>query len=705
MGRFISLLIVFLSVTGLLALAWMPESASVALDVSLVCFVGLLALLPLPGKLLRLFFVSLCAWVVLRYLGWRLQSLPLDNSLVEAVVAVCLLLAEMYGIAMLLLGLFVNAAPLDRKPAPLPQDKALWPTVDIYIPTYSEPISVVAPTLMAAVEVDYPRDKFRVYVLDDGHPRSINPATPKETALELAERTVQLQQLCERHGATWLGRDKNEHAKSGNMNAAMLQTQGELILVLDADHVPTKDILVNTAGFFTDPKLAFVQTPHFFLNADPVEKNLGLFNKMPGENDMFYRAVQKGLDFWNTSFFCGSAAVLRRKAIEDVGGFSIESITEDASTSVKMHQKGWGSAYLGIPMVAGLQPETFAGFTAQRLRWAMGMMQILIKQNPLLIRGLTLAQRFAYLSVIMFWLFPFARTMFFIAPFFSLFFNMTIYPIGGEYFLAYTAPYLLAVLLSFEKMFGRVRRILVSELYETLQAFYTLPALISTAMSPNKPTFKVTPKGEHLDREFISEFNKPFLAVYGATLAGLLWGGWLLLSEPQTRGILVLSLVWMCMNFILLSGALGVLMERVQRRARPRIALQEPVVLFGEFGHKEATILSMTETSAFIRCKEKVRLTEFSFVFDNLVFPSKIIESRQLELPAGDHVVRFSLPTAQHERKAVTIGYGSSDRWMHLWRSREASRNVPLSAIGVAIRALKGSFRLLRFSLRGSGLR
>src|SRR5690606_12802450 len=145
---------------------------------------------------------------------------------------------------------------------------------------------------------------FTVYVLDDGYPRSKNPATDPRTARELAERSRELQALCKRHGAKWLTREKNEHATSGNMNRAMKWTTGEFILILAADHVPTRNILKNTVGFMMrDSKLAFVQTPHFFLNSDPVEKNLTMTGRMPAEPDMFYRVVQKGLDLWNTAMF------------------------------------------------------------------------------------------------------------------------------------------------------------------------------------------------------------------------------------------------------------------------------------------------------------------------------------------------------------------------------------------------------------------
>lgn len=670
---------------ALFGLAFIPTGMSLAQDIAVACIVAVLVLGLLPGRTSRLFFVSLCAWVVVRYIAWRFSSLPLDNGLASSMGAIALLLAELYGVSMLLLGLFVNAWPLERRAPRLPKNKAEWPTVDVYIPTYSEPVSVVASTVMAALEIDYPKDKFTVYVLDDGHPRSKNPATDPRTARELAERSRELQALCERHGAKWLTREKNEHAKSGNMNTAMKSTTGEFILILDADHVPTRNILKNTVGFMVrDSKLAFVQTPHFFLNSDPVEKNLTMTGRMPAESDMFYRVVQKGLDLWNTAMFCGSAALLRRTAIVDVGGFSTESITEDASTSLKMHQRGWRSAYFGMPMVAGLQPETFASFTVQRLRWAMGMMQILIFQNPLLVRGLSVAQRLAYMSVTLFWLFPFARVVFFIAPLLSLFLNLTIYPLGLEYFFAYTLPYLAAVVMSTERMFGRVRRFLTSELYETLQAFYAVPALLTTMLRPRKPSFKVTPKGEVLDREYISELHKPLYVFYAITATGLAWGIMRMVLEPASRVPLTLSVVWVCFNLVLLSGAMGVLLEKPQRRSRPRAEVNEVVTLVGDFGEREAMLVDINETSALIQTFDGERLTDFSVRMGKHLIPARPITGRGARQGVGDHVIQFELTNPAHERAVVQMAYGDSKHWQKVWADRESRINLILSGLGVA---------------------
>src|SRR5690606_18200646 len=137
-------------------------------------------------------------------------------------------------------------------------------------------------------------------------------------------------------GVNYLTRLANKNAKSGNLNAALQHTEGDLVAIFDADHAPTKDFLQHTVGYFIkNPKLFLVQTPHFFINPDPLERSLNTFDRMPSENEMFYGIVQRGLDRWGASFFCGSAALLRRSALEQVGGFSGRTIVEDCETALR----------------------------------------------------------------------------------------------------------------------------------------------------------------------------------------------------------------------------------------------------------------------------------------------------------------------------------------------------------------------------------
>jgi cellulose synthase (UDP-forming) len=666
---------ILLSCALLLALAILSACAPSATGFGMGAFVTIIGLSLLPGANGRLLFLGACAVVVLRYLAWRFTALTLDYGVPSAVISVVVYGAELYTGAILLLGFFVNAEPLEREVLPLPIDRDTWPTVDVFIPTYSEPLSVVSPTVLGALEMRYPSSKLRVCVLDDGAPRAVRLRGTPEGA-ELERRTAELKSLCDRHGATYLTRAENVHAKSGNLNSAMRNTSGDLVLILDADHVPSADFLENTVGFFlADKRLALVQTPHFFINADPVEKNLNLFNKMPAENDLFYRVIQKGLDLWNTSFFCGSAAILRRAALNEIGGFSCQSITEDAATTVSLHQSGWNSVYFGKPMIAGLQPETFSGFLIQRLRWATGMTQIFLKQNPIFSRGLSTGQRLGYLSTQLFWLFPFARVVFFLAPVLSAVFRLQIYPSGVGSFLGFTLPYLAASFISSERNFGKMRRILMSEVYETLQAFYALPALVSTILRPSAPTFKVTPKGEKLSEEFISEFRLPFYCFLGLTLLGLGWAAVRFVSEPDTRIPLGVVMGWLSYNALLLMGAFGTLLEKPQRRSRPRVELSQPVTLATSSGPVGATVLDANELGVLLRPDSDIANDRFSIQWNGQSIPTRIVKRNGQG--AGLRLAALYAPqTPEHERAAVSLAFGNSDVWQKMWEGREASPNV-----------------------------
>jgi len=119
---------------------------------------------------------------------------------------------------------------------------------------------------------------------------------------------------------------------------------------------------------------------------------------MPSENEMFYSITQRGLDKWDASFFCGSAALLRRSALAEAGGFSGVTITEDCETAFELHARGWHSVFVDKPLIAGLQPETFASFVGQRVRWCQGMLQILMLKNPLFKKGLKPIQKLGFIQ-------------------------------------------------------------------------------------------------------------------------------------------------------------------------------------------------------------------------------------------------------------------------------------------------------------------
>ncbi len=350
----------------------------------------------------RLVFVLLSGYLTLRYLWWRSVETLIYTNPVDFVGMSLLFAAELYSITVHLLGLFVNMWPLEREPQPMPADRATWPTVDIFIPTYSEDPEIVRLTALAASQIDYPREKMRIFICDDGGTVA-KRGKDGEPGMEAWRRRYRLKDVADEVGATYLTRETNRSAKAGNLNHAMHNSEGEYILFLDCDHVPTVEILQRTLGYLiADPKVFLVQTPHFFVNAAPAEKAMGAGIPVPDESEMFYRVTHPGLDSWNASYFCGSAAVMRRSCLEEVGGIAGQSITEDAETAFELHRRGYRSVYVNQPMVCGLAPESYADYMLQHTRWAQGMVQIFVLHDPLFVPGLTLAQRLCYFNCCLF---------------------------------------------------------------------------------------------------------------------------------------------------------------------------------------------------------------------------------------------------------------------------------------------------------------
>ena len=544
--------------------------------------IGILKMFDRRGAL-RAVVLALGTSVVLRYVYWRTGTIPPISHPQNFIPGLLLYAAEMYSVVMLFLSLFTIADPLNRPRKPLSRDQ-VRPTVDVFVPTINETAQLLATTLSAAKQMDYPSDRFDVYLLDDGGTdQRIESDDPARSAAAL-ERRRELQQLTRDLGVKYVTRTANTNAKAGNLNNGLAHTAGEFVVVFDADHAPARDFLQETLGHFADdPRLFLVQTPHFFINPDPLEHNLETWNRMPSENEMFYGVIQKGLDKWNASFFCGSAAVLRRSALEEAGGFSGSSVTEDCETSLALHAAGWNSAYVDRPMIAGLQPETFANFIGQRSRWCQGMMQILLLKNPLFKRGLRVSQRLGYLSSMFYWLFPLPRLVFLFAPLAYLFFGLSIFNASGAEFAAYTVTYILVNVLLQNYLWNRVRWPFISELYETIQSVYLIRALASVIYSPTKPQFRVTTKGETTRFSRISELGGPFYVIFFILGAGLVATVWRIIALPFNADVAMVVGGWNLFNMLLMGAALGVVAERRQLRTSQRVAIERPAeIIYGD---------------------------------------------------------------------------------------------------------------------------
>jgi cellulose synthase (UDP-forming) len=635
----------------------------------------------------RIVVVVLAALLSFRYLIWRTSETLVYTEPIDAVGMMLLYFAEVFGLGVHFFGLGINSWPLRREPLMLSGDPASWPTVDVVIPAYTEPEEIVRVTATAAAQIDYPKDKLRIYILDDGstadrraHPRHGPGAWQRYYSLKGLARDL---------GIGYLTREHNVRAKAGNINHALTKTSGEIVLVLDCDHVPTPDILMRTVGYFMrDPKLYLVQTPHFFINPTPVERNLN-DPYVPYESDMFFRAIHYGLDSWNASYFCGSAALIRRSHLLEIGGVAGESITEDAETAVQLHAKGYNSIFVDRPMICGLSPETFDDYITQRSRWAQGMIQIFILSNPVMARGLTLAQRVAYLNSCMFWFFGFSRFTFYIAPALFLLLGLKVYHATLPQLVAYGLPHLFSTYIVMDFLYGKVRLPIFSDIYESVQAVFLLPAIISVMISPRKPTFKITPKGRQLASGYLNQMATSFYTVVLINMCALPLAVQKWVQYPLYRDVIIMATSWCLFNMVLSIISLGAFWETRQVRKHHRLPVEEfAEVTFPAYrATHRARVRDISLTGMGVEVDTRVAAHQH----DEVRVRATSRSGRQYEFRASVGVIKrserkdggvrtfcgleFELDEAAYP-EAVSFVYGDSARWVEVWDRRCQSSGI-----------------------------
>ena len=693
-------------------LATLPVSTGGQLGLSLATIAAMALIWAFArGKLARTAFIAVASVVVLRYMYWRVTStLPDVSDPVSFGLAALLLGAELYCAVMLAISLVINADPMER-PALIASDGPDLPTVDVFIPTYNEDETILAVTVAAARAMDYPADKLTIWLLDDGGTDQKCQDPDIRKAADARRRKTSLKRLCAELGAVYSTRARNEHAKAGNLNAGLAQSKGEIVVVFDADHAPFRSFLRETVGYFAkDDRLFLVQTPHVFLNPDPIEKNLDTFARMPSENEMFYGVTQRGLDKWNGSFFCGSAALLRRAALTETGGFSGITITEDCESAFELHAKGWTSVFVDKPLIAGLQPETFADFIGQRSRWCQGMFQIMLLKNPALKPGLKLIQRLAYLSSMTFWLFPLPRLAFMLAPLLHIFFDVKIFVANVDESIAYTATYMVVNVMLQNFLYGHVRWPWVSEIYEYVQGMFLSKAIVSVVMSPRKPTFNVTAKGQSLDHDHLSRLAWPFVATFGILAVGVATAAYRYTFEAGVTNLMLVVGLWALFNLVIAAAALGAVAERRQPDRHPRLAIDRTGAVRIGGRSVPARVVSVSASGCAI---EIATASAGSLeTGDSLRFTLDVGPAEPLEVglivsgrdragvDSAELGCTFEISGFADYRMVAALMYGDADAISAFLRSRRAHKNILAGTIQLLRWAAIGPVQALSFHLK-----
>jgi cellulose synthase (UDP-forming) len=463
-----------------------------------------------------------------------------------------------------------------------------FPAVDVFIPTYNEPLEVLERTILCAKAMDWPN--LNVWVLDDG-------------------RRDWLRQWSERHQVGYLTRPDNKGAKAGNINHALSVTSAPFILVLDADFVPQRNMLRRCMGIFDDPKVGIVQTPHAFFNPDPLQHNLYGTSFIPNEQRFFFDVIQPARDGWNASFCCGSNGIIRRAALDRIGGrLPTESITEDLLLTLRLLRCGFVTRYLNENLAWGLAPESLNAFIIQRSRWGRGAIQTLFLKDGPLGPGLTITQRILFLANPLYWLsFTTMHVMAILGPIVFMFTGyLPIANVSWEDVVFYQIP-VMVYFMVFGAMFGggKIHPVL-SNVANTFMAVRLTPAIISAFVKPFGEGFRVTPKGSAArvgtgDRTV----RRIALAFMLLTITGLMMN-----AEPDTRiietpGLIPVTVAWSVWNILVLSLVMAVAEGVPVRRQNDRFDMgREPVAIIHDSRRFFACLKDMSEGGVLLDTPE-----------------------------------------------------------------------------------------------------
>jgi cellulose synthase/poly-beta-1,6-N-acetylglucosamine synthase-like glycosyltransferase len=406
---------------------------------------------PIVKKLL-VFFTILSSII---YMLWRtFKTIPFQYGILSTICGISLLVVEMIG----LFEMIVHFSQLSnifipKRPKTNP---SMYPHVDVFISTYNEPPELLYKTINACLHMDYPdQSKVHIYLCDDGNREEMGV-------------------LARKMGVTHLVRDTHQFAKAGNLNHALSVTNSPYIVTFDADMMPRHNFLTNCIPYFLgEEKIGFLQTPQTFYNPDLFQYNLYSENRIPNEQDYFYRDVQVMRNASNTVIYGGTNTILSREALVDAGGF-----------------------YTGVneSYACGMAPEDLKSLIKQRQRWARGCIQTGRKVNILFQKGLNLTQKLSYLTSITYWYGALKRFIYIMSPILYAVFNVIVVKCTLWEILLFWLPMYLLNNTTLRLLSGNIRNTRLTNIYETILFPSLLPAVILETFGISQKKFIVTKK-------------------------------------------------------------------------------------------------------------------------------------------------------------------------------------------------------------------
>lgn len=492
------------------------------------------------------------------YFIWRIWAIPVNDGWISLVLGIILYLAELFGITSFFIFqyMFFKKYHLKQQTIADYHDQIL-PFVDVLICTYNEPLDILQMTMASAAELDYPKDRFSVHVLDDG-------------------RRDELKELCRQYEIDYITRPDNKGAKAGNINNALKIIDGDLFAVLDADMLPKPDFLKRTVGYFVDRQVAFVQTPQVYYNQDMYQYNLR--KSLPNEQDFFMREIQEARAAHNAVLHVGTNAVFRKEYVMKIGGYPDWSITEDMAVGMMLQAEGYRSVFINEELVYGLSATTFSELVKQRDRWCRGNLQVQKRHNPLFVKGLNFAQKIAYIDGTMYWFANIQKMIYISCPLIFLLFHTMILNASLNELIAIYFPYFLEQILIFRVLLENTRSLLWAHFYEMVMAPHLVVSLVKELFNI-KVGFNVTAKENIVTKRYFQlKMVLPHIVMILLTFLAWVVSYNSLIQGQIVFGSFLINLFWSIYNLAGLAVALLVAWQKPIFRKMERMRTKETLM-------------------------------------------------------------------------------------------------------------------------------
>ncbi|WP_372629174.1 glycosyltransferase family 2 protein [Cohnella sp.] len=517
------------------------------------------------------------------YLLWRMIfTLPWNQGVLNMIFGILLIAAETITV-LTTFELFFQKMQKKRTQLDLPTvPPEHYPDVDVFIATHNEPVELLYKTVNACTFMDYPdKRKVHIYLCDDGG-------------------RPEVEELARQFGVGYLGFPGNKEAKSGNLNNALSKTSSPLIATFDADMIPKHTFLMKTVPYFLLSKfikengewrlrredelddtfkLGLVQTPQSFYNPDLFQFNLYAEREIPNEQDFFSREVNILRNASNAVAYTGSNTVISRKAMEDINGFPLKTITEDFETSIRLQQAGYITYATQEVQAAGLTTTTIKSMIKQRIRWARGILQSLQNTRAIFSKKLPFWTRVTYLSSFLYWWSFFNRLIFILAPILFALFDFQIVSTSFWHIFIFWLPSYFCYSLSMRYLSSNIRNQRWSQVIDTIFMPYLIVPVFLETLHIHERKFKVTSKNKNAGRKWMSSavYALPHIFLLLLSIAALLR----FVHGKYGLALFYSSIIifWLVHNMVALCYALFFMIGRRAYRETERIRAQEEVTI------------------------------------------------------------------------------------------------------------------------------